>query len=385
MTEYYGTGVEDIFNTMEERFLPQGAQGVDCSIGYNITGEGGGKWTLSVKNGKMGVEKIKGKFEGCAVILNAEAEAFVGLTLGKIDAADAFSSGKVKIDGDMAIIGNVLPKIFKPFTPIVKAKGIIESMPERFLSQKADGVDIKVGYEILGKDGGKWTVVVENNTCKVKSELDDDCTVVMRMDAQVFVDLNTGKIDGAEAFGSGKVTIDGDMGAAGTVAKLFTKFESQGEIKERGEEFIVKKCIPSINQRYATGPIMGKWFKGLKKKIFYGTKCPKCGRVQVLPREICAECRVRSEDFVEVGPNATVSYIDIVYYASPDPLTGKVRETPYAGLFMVLDGSSPEESFSHELNPKDIDRIKPGMKIRPVWAKERTGSYTDLMYFEIDD
>jgi uncharacterized OB-fold protein len=50
-----------------------------------------------------------------------------------------------------------------------------------------------------------------------------------------------------------------------------------------------------------------------------------------------------------------------------------------------MDDSTPSESFAHELNPKDLDRIESGMKVRPVWAKERTGSYRDLLYFEIDD
>jgi len=385
MAEYFGTKIDDIFNTMEQRFLPQGAQGVDASIGYNISGEVGGTWKLTIKDGTMNLESDVGDLTGCAVVLNADAETFVGVTLGKIDAGDAFSSGKVAVNGDLTILGNVLPKVFVPFTPVVRAEAIIESMPERFRPDKAEGVNMKIGYDLAGDDGGQWTVIVKEGECFLKESLEADCTVTMRMDAQVFVDLNTGKLDGAEAFSSGKIAIDGDMGAAGTSAKLFAKFEVPGADEKHGEELISLKCVPSINQRYATGPLMGKWFKGLKEKKFYATRCPKCGRTQVPPREICAACRVRSEDFMEVGPNATVTLIDTVYYASPDPLTGKIRETPYVALFMVMDGSTPDQSFSHELNPKDINRIKPGMKVRPVWAKKRTGSYTDLVYFEIDD
>jgi len=80
-----------------------------------------------------------------------------------------------------------------------------------------------------------------------------------------------------------------------------------------------------------------------------------------------------------------VTLVDIVHYASPDPLTGKIRETPYAALFVVMDGAGKDQSFSHFLNPKDFSRIKAGLKVRPVWAKERTGNYEDLLCFEIDD
>ena len=385
MAEYFGTAVEDIFNTMEERFLPEGTLDVDVTIGYNISGEGGGNWKVTIKEGTLKVEDIDGEVADCTAILNANAETFVGVTLGKLDAGEAFSSGNIKVDGDLTVLIAVLPKAFRPFKPVIKASSIVESVEERFRPEKAEGVDIKIGYDLSGDGGGQWTVVVKDQTCTLKGALDDDCTVIMRMEAQVFVDLNQGKLDGGTAFSSGQVKIDGDIGAAGQSASLFEKYVAEGVAEEEGEELISLKCVPSINQRYATGPTMGKWFDGLREKKFYATKCPKCGRTLVPPREICAQCRVRCKEFVEVGPDATVTLIDVVYYASPDPLTGKIRETPYTALFMVMDGASRDESFAHDLNPKDIDRIKPGMKVRPVWAEKRTGSYKDLLYFEIAD
>jgi uncharacterized OB-fold protein/putative sterol carrier protein len=385
MAEYFGTAVEDIFNTMEERFIPEGTHGVDASIGYNISGEGGGNWRVTLKEGTLNVEKLDAEVSGCAAILNAEAETFVGVTLGKIDAGEAFSGGKIRVDGDITILVNVLPKAFRKFTPVIWARDIVESVVERFRPDKAEGVDMKIGYDLSGEGGGKWTVVVKDQTCALKEVLDDDCTVVMMMEAQVFVDLNQGKLDGATAFTSGKVKIDGDIGAAGMTGSLFEKYVAEGAAEEAGEELISLKCVPSINQRYSTGPMMGKWFDGLKEKKFYAAKCPECGRTLIPPREICAKCRARCSELIEVGPEATVTLIDVVYYASPDPLTGKIRETPYTALFMVLDGASLDESFAHDLNPKDIDRIKSGMKVRPVWAENRKGTYKDLLYFEIAD
>ncbi|MCK7495503.1 MAG: hypothetical protein MZW92_34035 [Comamonadaceae bacterium] len=51
MAEYWGVKVEDIFNTMQERFRPEGAKDVDAVFGYDIKGEG--KWKLTVKNNEM--------------------------------------------------------------------------------------------------------------------------------------------------------------------------------------------------------------------------------------------------------------------------------------------------------------------------------------------
>lgn len=153
----------------------------------------------------------------------------------------------------------------------------------------------------------------------------------------------------------------------------------------QAEELISLKVVNSINHRFATGLHMGKWFQGLKEKKFYASKCPVCGRTQLPPREVCAECVVRNDEFIEVGPKATVANIDVVYYASPDPLTGQVRSTPYATIYLWIDGSTPQEGFSHDLKPEDIGKVDRGTRVRPVWNEVRTGGFEDLLYFEIDD
>ena len=46
---------------------------------------------------------------------------------------------------------------------------------------------------------------------------------------------------------------------------------------------------------------MGKFLNAFKEKKILANKCPDCGRLQLPPREICAECVVRATDWVEVG------------------------------------------------------------------------------------
>ena len=153
----------------------------------------------------------------------------------------------------------------------------------------------------------------------------------------------------------------------------------------QAEELIALSVVNSINYRFASGPIQGRFLAGLKDKKFFATKCPKCGRIQTPAREICAVCVVRSEEFVEVGPKATVANYDIVYFASPDPLTGHLRPTPYASLFLWLDGSTPDDCFIFDLKSEDIPKLRRGLKVRPVWNEVRTGSVGDILYFEADE
>jgi putative sterol carrier protein len=234
MAEYFGSRVEDIFGTMPERFKPEGVTGVDVVIGYDITGDGGGKWAVTIKDGKIKVEKVEGDLPKCSVTLNTDAEGFVGGALGKIDTGEAFSSGRLKVAGDITALLNVLPKAFDKFVPVVRARAIIDSMPERFRVDKAEGVDMKIGYDLTGADGGAWTVVIKDNTCILKDGIDSDNTVTLRMAADIFVGLNTGKVDPGTAFSAGQVKIDGDMMAAGATAKLFSKFEVAGANEKQG-------------------------------------------------------------------------------------------------------------------------------------------------------
>jgi len=235
---------------------------------------------------------------------------------------------------------------------------------------------------------GAWRLLIDNGKMKLEKGMgnSDNCDVVIEADAETFAGINLGKIKADEVLASGKLSIKGDASLMSSVLpKVFLPFRIAPTTDSQSEELLHLSVVTSVAQRFATGPVMGRWFKGLKDKKFIANKCPQCGRTQVPPREICADCRVACSEFIEVGPEATVTAIDKVFYASPDPLTGKVRETPYASFFMVLDGSSPTESLNHEIKKDDFRRLQKGSRVRPVWAEHRTGSFKDLLYFEIVD
>ena len=121
----------------------------------------------------------------------------------------------------------------------------------------------------------------------------------------------------------------------------------------------------------------------MSEKKILANKCPKCGRLQLPPREVCAECIVRVTEFVEVGPEGVIATPDITYYASPDPLTGESRETPYISAHFLLDGCKGHETFWHELKPSDLDKARRGVRVRPVWNEKRVGAVSDIKYFEV--
>jgi len=164
---------------------------------------------------------------------------------------------------------------------------------------------------------------------------------------------------------------------------------------QKPEELIVLRQTIAVNQRFATGPVMGKFLNALKQKRILAIRCPACGRLQSPPREVCAPCREANRDWVEIGPKGELRMLEYCYYASPDPLTGQTRETPYGAIGILLDGCKDNEVFWHLLRPDQLDRVQMGFvlgdrivrgtRLQPVWATTRSGAITDLVCFEIDD
>ena len=380
--------VADIFGTMEGRVNQKGVEGVTAEYGYKITGDGGGEWTVGVKDGIVKVSEGIGEPD---VTTTISAKDWIAITLGKLDGMTAFTSGRLKAEGDMSLLTKAA-KFFKKYTPPkaapeVTVADIFGTMEGRVNPKGVEGVTAEYGYKITGDGGGEWTVGVKDGVVKVSEGIGEP-DVTTTISAKDWIAITLGKLDGMTAFTSGRLKAEGDMNLLTKAARFFKKYTppSEKDEEEKREELIMLKQLLSIPQRFATGPLMGKFLKEMRdNKRILGNKCPECGRIQVPPREICAVCRVRAEEMVEVGPDGKVMYYDITYYASPDPLTGETRETPYCSAFMLLDGCSGNDIFWHEVFPGDIDRLEKEIRVRPVWAEKRTGAITDIKYFKIID
>jgi long-chain acyl-CoA synthetase len=301
------------------------------------------------------------------------------------------------VQGDFprSVIGKVLKKELrkragsdtpeKPKAPEVTVEDIFASMESRLRSEAVEGVSANLGYQITGTGGGEWTLAVKDGKVQVIKGLHNP-QVTSIISAEDWIAVTLGQLDGMTALTSGRLKVDGDIGLLSKSTRFFKKYappSAAGAQEEPREELIRLSQILSIPQRFSTGPVMGRFLNGLKAKKILANKCPKCGRLQLPPREVCAECVVRVTEFVEVGPEGVLATPDITYYASPDPLTGETRETPYIAAHFLLDGCKGHETFWHELKPSDIDKAKRGVRVRPVWNEHRIGAVTDIKYFEV--
>jgi hypothetical protein len=135
---------------------------------------------------------------------------------------------------------------------------------------------------------------------------------------------------------------------------------------------------------YSIGLYGSKFFKELRdRRVFVGSKCPKCKKVFVHPRKVCGECYVEMKEFVEVGPKGIISTFTILRYAFIDPETGEQKPVPYGYGFIKLDGA--DTCLQHYIDLQDEKKVKIGARVEPVFAPEKKGTIKDILYFKVVD
>jgi putative sterol carrier protein len=92
---------EDIFARMATSVDEAAAKGLNGTVQFNLTGEGGGAWYATVKDGKIAV--TKGSVSSPNMTMAMDAQDYVDMNTGKLNPQVAFMTGKLKISGDMSL------------------------------------------------------------------------------------------------------------------------------------------------------------------------------------------------------------------------------------------------------------------------------------------
>lgn len=108
--------VQDYFETLDKRFVASDAKGVNAVFQYNIKGEGGGRWYVTVDNGKLDI--LKGLHPSPTVTLEMGSDNYVNMVNGKLDGTYAYMMSKLKVTGDRKLAQKIMPKIFPVRTTV---------------------------------------------------------------------------------------------------------------------------------------------------------------------------------------------------------------------------------------------------------------------------
>ncbi len=101
--------VKETFDLMPGRFKAEKAAGVNAVIQYEITGEGGGTWHASIKDGACTV--ASGAAPAPTLTLTMSGQDWLDMLAGKLSGQMAFMSGKLKLKGDMGLAMKI-PTLF---------------------------------------------------------------------------------------------------------------------------------------------------------------------------------------------------------------------------------------------------------------------------------
>ncbi|MDA8395511.1 MAG: SCP2 sterol-binding domain-containing protein [Candidatus Dormibacteraeota bacterium] len=100
---------KEIMERIPSAFKPEKATGVTAVFQWDVGGEQGGHWFVTVKDSACQVEE--GQTEAPNITLTIADDNFVKLLTGKLDGTVAFMTGKLKVKGDMGLAMK-LPQLF---------------------------------------------------------------------------------------------------------------------------------------------------------------------------------------------------------------------------------------------------------------------------------
>jgi putative sterol carrier protein len=86
---------------------PSKVPGLDAVVGLDLSGEGGGQWTLTFVGGAL--TWAQGLSPACTATLKMSASDFEALGKRQLNPISAFMSGRLKVVGNMAVVMKLQP------------------------------------------------------------------------------------------------------------------------------------------------------------------------------------------------------------------------------------------------------------------------------------
>lgn len=91
-----------IFDGVNDRFDPQKAAGLNLGIVFDLSGDGGGKWNVQIRDGEL--TSGQGAIDSPSATISMDADDFAKMSSGDLNPMMAFMSGKIKVDGDLSAV-----------------------------------------------------------------------------------------------------------------------------------------------------------------------------------------------------------------------------------------------------------------------------------------
>jgi putative sterol carrier protein len=95
------SSVKQYFDTLPQRFQPAAAKGVKAVFQFELSGDAGGTYNVVVEDGTMKVNE--GPSPAPSAVIKMTAEDYVKMANGKLNGIMAFTTGKLKVTGNVML------------------------------------------------------------------------------------------------------------------------------------------------------------------------------------------------------------------------------------------------------------------------------------------
>lgn len=103
--------VQDYFDTLPVRFVASASKGINAIFEFNMTGDGGGVWLVTVDNGNLNILKVDNEklripndvHSSPSVKLKMNAHKYVKMVNGELDGKKAYAKFELKVTGNMKL------------------------------------------------------------------------------------------------------------------------------------------------------------------------------------------------------------------------------------------------------------------------------------------
>ena len=102
-------------------------------------------------------------------------------------------------------------------------KEYFSEMPAAFLKENAGNLNATYLFDLSGDEGGTWFVQIRNGELVVGEGAKENPDVVMRANAKDYVDIAEGRSNPMLAMATGKFKIQGNIGLAMKLEKMFKR------------------------------------------------------------------------------------------------------------------------------------------------------------------
>jgi putative sterol carrier protein len=93
--------VKEYFDTLSQRFQPEAAKSISAIFQFELGGDTGGTYHVTVDHGKMSV--AEGAHPAPTATLKMNGEDYVKMVNGQINGAMAFMKGQLKVTGNVLL------------------------------------------------------------------------------------------------------------------------------------------------------------------------------------------------------------------------------------------------------------------------------------------